>query len=283
MRLFRLFKKTFRTFRKEGLTSVFKKGSIIILRPLHRLFFRPYILDKVVDGFNLKFYIGDVIGEEWYGGEYDIEKTPELKWIKEHTKEGDVIIDCGAHHGMFGFLCSKWVGETGKVIGFEALPQNAEIAKKNIELNQIKNFEIRFEALGSVNSMSNLTVSANEVVIEKGGKDLIEVKMVTLDEALSDQNPTFLKIDVEGYEIEVLKGAKRVLSNLPKLDIEIHNNRFGCDPESVKEILQLIHSENYELYFQFESEDVIKQDEKIHNCEYISSFNRVHLFGIPLK
>jgi FkbM family methyltransferase len=269
------------TLRSEGLFSLIKKGIRTILNIFRQRFFKPYVIEKILDNYKIKFYIGDIYGEDWYSHDYDISRIPELNWIKQNLEDGDVVVDCGAHHGMYGILCSKWVGGNGKVIGFEALPQNFEIAMKNIQLNQIQNFEIRNEAVGSQNGMFKMSVSSNEVVVEKNTKNKILIPMVTLDNAFQEFSPTLLKIDVEGYELDVLRGAKRILKSIPKLDVEIHFTRFDDRIKVLQEIFELIQKEKYYISLQFDSGEIFPYLPEKHSIEFITSFDRIHLFGLP--
>lgn len=62
---------------------------------------------------------------------------------------GTVAIECGAHHGSESILLSRWVGDAGKVIVIEPMPDNIAILKKNIELNDLKNVTLIEKAASS--------------------------------------------------------------------------------------------------------------------------------------
>jgi hypothetical protein len=111
-------------------------------------------------------------------------------------------------------------------------------------------------------------------VLSGGG---IEVDLACLDDYMH-LNPTFLKIDVEGFEVAVLNGAKRILSTHPKLAIELHTGLLAGYGSSAEDIFRWIGIENYEIWIQWEDG---KEPEKYDLRAPIVS--RVHLFCIPRR
>ena len=90
--------------------------------------------------------------------------------------------------------------------------------------------------------------------------------------------PSLLKIDVEGFEVEVLRGASKILSTRPKLAIEIHTQNLGHYNASVEDIFNLIDADEYDLWIQWkDGEEPIEYDRKVPITEL------VHLFGFPRK
>ena len=105
-----------------------------------------------------------------------------------------------------------------------------------------------------------------------------EAEIITLDDYAQATStvPTFLKIDVEGYETEVLKGATEILRTLPKLEIEIHTEILSRYNTSVEEIFELININNYQTWVQWNDQE---KPEKFDLQQKID--HRVHLFAIP--
>ena len=182
-----------------------------------------------------------------------------------------------------GILCARWVGSTGEVIGFETLPHNVEIVRKNIELNRIENFEIRCEAVGNKNGTVRFRGDSNGAVTESAGPGTIQVPVVSLDEVFRSEKPMFLKIDVEGYEIEVLRGAREVLRSLPRLDLEIHPLLFTDPKGDVERLFALLPLDCYEVFLQtgFNLELVPYKPEE-HTPEMIAAYDKVNLFARPI-
>jgi FkbM family methyltransferase len=151
--------------------------------------------------------------------------------------EEDTVVDVGAHIGLYTIITAKRVGPTGKVIAIEPDPENFKILKKNISLNQLSNVEPLECAAYSAKKKLKLFLPEVEggrtifnTVIQdrvRSCNDFLEVEANTLDNILNENNVqrvNWIKIDVEGAELEVLKGASNVLKANKSiiLLIEIH-------------------------------------------------------------
>jgi FkbM family methyltransferase len=173
--------------------------------------------------------------------------------IIEHfnPKQGDVVVDVGAHIGRYTIISSKLVGINGKVIAIEAHPENYEMLKKNIQLNGLTNVTALNYAVNSKEeqeSQLKLYLPGEEVgytiyntIMTNRANPIedkfVEVNAATLDNLLLQQNGigqeqvNWIKVDVEGAEFEVLKGATNVLSKSKDivLLIEVHNLDDGTN------------------------------------------------------
>src|SRR5918912_1225509 len=138
-------------------------------------------------------------------------------------KQGDIVVDVGAHMGKYTIIASKRVGTNGKVIAIEAHPGNYEMLNRNIELNRLTNVISLNYAVYSKETIIKLFLpdeKSNHTIyntlIQTRAKDeekFVEVNADTLDNLLqrngiSNAEVNWLKIDVEGAELEVLKGAQ---------------------------------------------------------------------------
>lgn len=135
---------------------------------------------------------------------------------------GDVVIDAGAHIGSFTVRASQMVGETGKVYAFE--PNLNNFHWLTINTGSLHNVQTFNKALWSSNKMIELFVIQYPYVgfSAFGSSVKTAVPAVTLDEIVFGK-VNFIKIDVEGSELEVLKGAKRILEeHHPYIVMEIH-------------------------------------------------------------
>jgi len=232
--------------------------------------FSPYVTELERFGRRFRFYVGDRIGENWFLGGWD---WAEIDYVCEHLVEpGDVVFECGAHHGEVTILLSHCVGPDGKVISFEPVPRNAEIIRRQIELNDLTNVQLIPAAVGREAGHVSITDESNAQVSPKGGG--VDVPVVRLDD-YSDLMPTLLKIDVEGFEAELLKGAPCVLNTRPKLSLEIHTHALGRYGTTVREVLDLARWESYDWTRQNSGQQVVSRwhGEPIEQT--------VHLFGIP--
>lgn len=134
-------------------------------------------------------------------------------YLKEYPlKKGDVVLDAGAFIGKFTVLAAKLVGKEGKVIAFEPDPFNRNILKKNIKANNLKNVVIVPRGLG--NKEMKIGWSVGGIVSQAGDSKIFKIKITTLDKAVKELNLKkidLLKTDIEGAEIEALKGGKNAL------------------------------------------------------------------------
>jgi len=135
-------------------------------------------------------------------------------------KAGDVVYDLGAHCGLSAFHFSKMVGSTGRVVCFEPDPANLELLKRNVARHHLENVTIVPSAVGGSEGTAWFsaegTISsgiASYINRAPAGK-LIEVPMTKLGTAFHRYGvPNFCKMDIEGAEIDVLKGACAELSD----------------------------------------------------------------------
>jgi FkbM family methyltransferase len=173
-------------------------------------------------------------------------------------KEGDTVVDIGAHIGRYTITSSKQVGNTGKVVAIEADPENFQLLKRNIDLNKLTNVMPLNYAVFSERTKIKLyeqsaSAKYNSIMLTRAAKtkNYVEVNADTLDSILKlngVNRVNWIKIDVEGAEFEVLKGSTKSLSgeNMYLL-IEIHNIE---DPSHYDNIVNLLKDDNYEITFE---------------------------------
>jgi FkbM family methyltransferase len=155
--------------------------------------------------------------------------------IKKEVKPGDTVVDIGANIGYYVLLESRLVGDTGKIYAIEPAPSNVDLLKKNVELNGYSNVEVYLYAVGDKHGFYPLYLSEkrNRPTLkkiagtskEKFFTEKIDVEVVTLDDFLKHRKyPGLVRMDVEGYEYQIIRGMKNILQKgLPlKLFIEFH-------------------------------------------------------------
>jgi FkbM family methyltransferase len=160
----------------------------------------------------------------------------QVLWLSTHLTEGDTAVDIGAHYGTYSILMAAKCGQTGNVVAFEPDPHAREVLSRNLNLNpRIKQPAVEVcacsDQIGEAtlfsrggNSQSSLARSAVEFSPEHKSEE-IRVPLVTLDSYLSEHHLPELrcvKIDAEGAEIRILKGAKQVLSSNADIVCELH-------------------------------------------------------------
>lgn len=154
------------------------------------------------------------------------------------TDEGEFAIDVGANIGYMTSILSLKVGKNGKVYAFEAHPEifdelsfNVQSWLQDYNISNIENNHIAIsDASGELELFVPLDFQTNRGLasLQKGsvGYQSITVSSISLDDRFANQEIGVLKLDVEGHELNVLKGARRLLQNKQIRDcvFEEHNS-----------------------------------------------------------
>ncbi len=161
---------------------------------------------------------------------------PDLqKFMELNLRRGSVFYDVGANVGFFSLLAARLAGPEAKVLSFEPIKENVSKLSENVRRNQFDNVRIFPIALGAANGERTFQLSESptwgkfkgvaQEVPNKYVRD-ITVQVRRLDDLVSAENlppPEFIKIDVEGAELEVIEGARDTLVRYgPTLMIELH-------------------------------------------------------------
>lgn len=180
----------------------------------------------------------------------DPEQTEELETFVQHCTPDMHLLDVGAHWGLFGLAAVRYGGSKVKVTAVEASPAAAKILKHNFVLNSSSSQVTLVncaagECAGEINMLTTGAGGADYYVIPSSPRpDTTTVRQVALDEIcrVSGFVPSHLKIDVEGYEEEVIRGAERTIrSARPIVFLELHGSiilKRQRKPESVVTLLQ---------------------------------------------
>ncbi|MCS4434556.1 FkbM family methyltransferase [Aquiflexum sp. XJ19-10] len=174
-----------------------------------------------------------------------------LRILDKLVKPGNIVVDAGANIGLISIFCALRAGQNGLVLSFEPHPETYPILKKNIAVNGISQIDAYNKALGSTSGTAKIY---SNLQINRGAASMVEfqedspsfdVEVVSLDSVLKQHlisNLDLLKIDVEGFEMEVLKGAKGILSgnNGPFLVIECSNTRSNFN-YSLEELFDFLN------------------------------------------
>jgi len=199
----------------------------------------------------------------WFFGKKREENT--IKIFKKWIKKGDYVLEIGGHIGYFTTLYSILVGEAGKVDVFEPSELNLFYLKKNIgflpkETKQIitienagagdinGNFDFYIDPISGQNNsfIKNFDgfLSSRKLSAETSTEMTVtQAKVITLDSYYEKavRLPDFVKIDVEGYEWNVLQGFKNTIAkHRPKLMVEIQNE--------AETILTFFKKNNYTIF-----------------------------------
>jgi len=177
-------------------------------------------------GYKLRFYPSSVSAVMWCSpGLFQRDETV----LRTILRPGDVFVDVGANIGALSLAGSSMVGETGHVYAIEAHPRTVEYLRGNVKFNQACNVSVIHAALGDHDGrafFSDRRSDDQNSVSESG----IEVPLRMLDQVIPDIPVRLLKIDVEGFELFVLRGAARLLQKTEMVyfeSFESHFKKFG--------------------------------------------------------
>ncbi len=140
------------------------------------------------------------------------------KAIADILKSGMSYWDVGTHIGFFALLAGRIVGQTGHVHAFEPVPENLERLRSAISLNNFENITVHETAItasgGTILLRSHEFSTSWSLMEQRGHPEGITVSCETLDSlAQSLPLPDLIKIDVEGAEVDVLRGGIEILTN----------------------------------------------------------------------
>jgi FkbM family methyltransferase len=180
----------------------------------------------------------------------------QIAWLTTHLKEGDTAIDIGAHHGVMSVLMAAKCGQSGRVIAFEPDPHARAVLMKNLSLNpKVKRPDL--EGLACSDEVGEATLfsrggNSQSSLARTGlgssgpaGAERIQVSVVTLDSYLSQRGlptPSCVKIDAEGAEIRILKGARQVLLSEADILCELHPYAWPEFQNTLHELKDLVAS-----------------------------------------
>ncbi len=174
----------------------------------------------------------------WYCGLYEYE---EMSFLSHHLEPNNLFVDVGANIGAYSILAAS---NGSKVISIEPIPSTFEILKKNILLNNFQDLvellNIGVDSKKKILKFTNDKGAMNHVLkYEDKKKNSINVNSNSLDNILSGRIPKFIKIDVEGFELNVIEGGETTLKNesLKGIIIELigGGKYYGYDEEVLHE------------------------------------------------
>lgn len=169
-------------------------------------------------------------GLVYYLGSFETEKT---RLFKNLIQKGNVVYDIGAHVGYFSLFLGELVGEAGRVLAFEPNPVNVEYLRQHLDMNGICNVDVFEFALSDENGESffiNKKDTSTGCLSSSGD---MWVETYTVDYLVDSGTvppPDYIKIDVEGAELLVLKGARRTLEkHMPSIFLATHGPDLKYD------------------------------------------------------
>lgn len=226
---------------------------------------------------NYKLDLSDII--DWFIY-FDFKETSKNNLFQLANK-GDTVIDIGGNIGEISMNFASIVGDSGNVHSFEPHPINLKRFKNNLSLNDFNNIILNEQALGNEKGIFQLLIidennyGRNRItttVEEKKENKLVEdVQVILLDDYVKKckvEKVDLIKIDVEGFEMNVLKGAKNILGIYhPVLFIEVDDNNLRLQNSSSEELVEFLMAYDYILFFAHNNK-AIPKNYNYSNCHF---------------
>lgn len=162
----------------------------------------------------------------------DPEREPAfMKILRRELEKGMTAIDIGANIGYVTLIMAELVGPSGQVYAIEPHPRNYSILVKNIEANGYAGFVSPYQmGISNVSEVSTIHISdasnLHSMSATKHSKASIDIQLSTLDDFMKDNSyPNFIKMDIEGHEVEALEGMYNTLRNAEppvRILMEVH-------------------------------------------------------------
>ncbi len=188
------------------------------------------------------FYLDphDSLKLKYRGEEYEADVR---QVFEDNINPGDIVVDVGAHIGWHTVFLSQLVGKDGQVFAFEPEPVNFTVLEKNV--SELDNVVLENKAVSDANEEVRLYLSeensGDHRIYKSGSRESVTVESVRLDDYFGAQEIALVKIDIQGTEVEALRGMKSLMDyKALKLIVEFwpHGLRLaGYEPEDMMNLL----------------------------------------------
>jgi len=224
-------------------------------------------------GIELELDISDYVGHYLYFGFKDEGHEQLMRLVKNEN----TILDIGTNYGTTILQFAKLIGNQGKCYGFEPDPYNFKVCQRNLKLNDFKNIFVENVGLGKESAELFLVVdtetnrSGNRISSNIKGKESYKVPIICIDNWIIEKEIAkidLIKIDVEGFELNVLKGAEQSLKEFnPTLFIELDDTNLKEQGNSAKELVSYLASLRYKMTNSLTNK-LVDVETDFTNCHY---------------
>jgi FkbM family methyltransferase len=200
----------------------------------------------------------DFVGAAIFNGGFE---NVERAFVERFLRPGMTVLDIGAHHGFYTLLASRKVGAQGKVLAVEASPREREKLGAHLRINRCKNVQVESLALGDADGDGHLYLvgggqtGCNSLQKSETSEptEAVPIHIGRLDDVLRDrqiERVDFIKLDVEGAELSVLRGAPQLLGNRPRPAIlaEVQDIRTKPWGYPAREIIKYLAAADYRWF-----------------------------------
>ncbi len=185
-------------------------------------------------------------------------ELPVQEAVARHLHPGGVFYDVGSNVGFFALIAARIVGPHGHAYAFEPVPANAGCIMANARRNRLSNVTVMEMAVGAARGTARLlitrhpggaTLTSGHTPTDVTGE--IEVAVCSLDALLDEGRvdpPTLVKIDVEGFEKDVLTGMERILEeHRPAVIFEVDDAEPVGLRRKMDALGEVFHSHRYKV------------------------------------
>jgi len=180
-----------------------------------------------------------------------------FQFVRKVVRPGDVVLDIGANVGIFTVLAARWVGPGGHVYAFEPSRQTRTLLRDHLTLNSVADrVTIIADAVSDTpgrSSFHTVGASGENTLSPKHSRlptaDSVEVSVTTIDAFCLQRCivPSLIKIDIEGYELHALRGAREILAqHSPMVVVELHPSNWPEIGVNAGEFTELLGEMNYQ-------------------------------------
>jgi len=191
---------------------------------------------------------------------YESDYEPEtFRFFRENLKAGDTVLDIGGHIGLFAVTTARLVGGNGKVFSFEPTPFTRGVLEEVVALNGVSGIvEVRSEAVSSKRGSTVFydtgdTISnANSLVRTARSRTEIPITLISVDEFVEEKGLKVdcIKIDVEGVELDVIRGARKTfLEHRPVVRLGLHPPFIIQNSQSLAEIWDVLDEYDMDVVY----------------------------------
>ena len=200
--------------------------------------------------------LSDLMGQAAY---YFGDQDPGLTWIcRQLVNEGDTVVDIGANIGVMTLLLSRIVGNTGVVYSFEPNPPIYAALAAALERNKVSNTQLQSNALGREPGTLELLVpndnaGAGSLIRNSSAADChrVTVRLETFDHFVSEHGLSkihLIKMDVEGFEEQVLQGARRTFETIRPEAVLFEMNDYCPRPLFQHPVFRILLDFDYDIF-----------------------------------
>lgn len=168
-------------------------------------------------------------------------------------KIGDIVFDIGAGVGSETLIFSDFVGDTGRVYSIEANPKTFEYLKKMSFLNNLKNVYLINVAISDKKGYTYIENKKHHVSnrITDSKKNSILINTISIDELVEENHLKkidFLKVNIEGAEIEMIKGMNKSIHKIRNFAISCHDFLFGNKTDIKESLIHFFSNHGFEIH-----------------------------------